>query len=293
MALEIDPHRLEQRQKQIDFGLATTGYGNYVAWLKAKLNVKPIPIPNIYTKCSKRSWDGQIRNWRRLLHLWDSVEPPTPEKAEKSGEGSEILNSSSSTSSDTDDVSQEPLGKLPTKHPPVWLSFDIGEMERKEQTPEIWGSGFLHYQPSHSHIQQLHSHNAQHHHQHQLQQQVQLQPRNPLTCSLAETTQSTYSQTQGPQCEFLEAHLAFLQEQEELRRNSIRSEETRERNEFLYSQYVNVLRIASVLEDERDMLRKSVSWLAQDRTEATSSHYQHTGWDSASGSMGFGDGFFG
>eukprot|EP00668_Euglena_longa_P048397 GGOE01065465.1.p1 GENE.GGOE01065465.1~~GGOE01065465.1.p1 ORF type:complete len:464 (-),score=83.60 GGOE01065465.1:354-1745(-) len=76
MAFETDPHRLEQRQKQIDFGLATTGYANYVACLKSNPEqVKPIPIPNIYVKCSKRSWDGQIKHWRRLLHIWDEGMP--------------------------------------------------------------------------------------------------------------------------------------------------------------------------------------------------------------------------
>lgn len=27
--------------------------------------------PNIYQVCSKRSWDGQMRKWRRYLHQWD------------------------------------------------------------------------------------------------------------------------------------------------------------------------------------------------------------------------------
>jgi len=27
--------------------------------------------PDKYQKCSKRSWDGQIRKWRRLLHKYD------------------------------------------------------------------------------------------------------------------------------------------------------------------------------------------------------------------------------
>ena len=27
--------------------------------------------PDPYQVCSKRSWDGQIRKWRRLLHKYD------------------------------------------------------------------------------------------------------------------------------------------------------------------------------------------------------------------------------
>jgi hypothetical protein len=35
--------------------------------------------PDKYQKCSKRSWDGQVRKWRRLLHLWDPPAPPPSE----------------------------------------------------------------------------------------------------------------------------------------------------------------------------------------------------------------------
>jgi hypothetical protein len=33
--------------------------------------------PDRHQSCSKRSWDGQIRKWRKLLHQWDTV-PPVP-----------------------------------------------------------------------------------------------------------------------------------------------------------------------------------------------------------------------
>jgi len=78
MAVETDPHRLQQRQKQIDFGLSSLGHSNYIAWLGAKKElVKPIPLPNIHARCSKHIWDEQLKAWRRLLHLWDNVELPT------------------------------------------------------------------------------------------------------------------------------------------------------------------------------------------------------------------------
>lgn len=35
--------------------------------------------PKIHQVCSKRSWDGQIKKWRRLLHQYD---PPADEEAE-------------------------------------------------------------------------------------------------------------------------------------------------------------------------------------------------------------------
>jgi hypothetical protein len=30
--------------------------------------------PDKNQQCSKRSWDGQVRKWRRALHQWDPVE---------------------------------------------------------------------------------------------------------------------------------------------------------------------------------------------------------------------------
>lgn len=30
--------------------------------------------PDKYQRCSKRSWDGQVRKWRRELHEWDPEE---------------------------------------------------------------------------------------------------------------------------------------------------------------------------------------------------------------------------
>ena len=67
MEQEDDPHRLAQRQKQIDIGKATEEYKAYVQWGKDK---PFIPVPNKYTKRSKRSWDGIVREWRKRLHDW-------------------------------------------------------------------------------------------------------------------------------------------------------------------------------------------------------------------------------
>ena len=123
---EQDPHRLAQRQKQIDYGKKTAGYIRY-RQLVEKSQRKPArrahkrekdgserneisrhvrqkegrhdmfghksvevveegevvveeeeeeedpQTPNIYQVCSKRSFDGQVRKWRRLLHKWDDI----------------------------------------------------------------------------------------------------------------------------------------------------------------------------------------------------------------------------
>ena len=65
--------RLSQRQKQLDMGKATTGYQRYLAAVPRHLRIEPLhpKTPQPRKQCSKRSWDGQVRKWRRALHLWD------------------------------------------------------------------------------------------------------------------------------------------------------------------------------------------------------------------------------
>lgn len=66
---EEDPRRLAARQKQIDIGMNTVGYKKFLERpVKSPNDPK---IPDIYQVCSKRSWDGQVRKWRRELHKFD------------------------------------------------------------------------------------------------------------------------------------------------------------------------------------------------------------------------------
>lgn len=84
-----DAHKLLQRQKQIDIGKNTLSYGRYIAAVSREERTKEDPkTPEKFQMCSTRSWVGQIKNWRRKLHVWD---PPS--------EGQEYLFSSSSQSS--------------------------------------------------------------------------------------------------------------------------------------------------------------------------------------------------
>lgn len=73
---ETDPRRIQQRQRQIDFGKNTIGYQRYLEHYPVKRKrPRHLPrTPNVYTKCSKRAFDGQIRAWRRRLHEWDLPE---------------------------------------------------------------------------------------------------------------------------------------------------------------------------------------------------------------------------
>ncbi|KAK5578013.1 hypothetical protein RB653_002963 [Dictyostelium firmibasis] len=66
---ETDPKRLAARQRQIDIGKMTAGYKNYIVLVpKSKRKPTDPKTPNKNQVCSKRSWDGQIKKWRRQLH---------------------------------------------------------------------------------------------------------------------------------------------------------------------------------------------------------------------------------
>lgn len=73
---ETDPHRLAQRQKQIDLGKNTLGYQRYrEAVPREKRNRRTDPVtPDVYQVCSKRAFEGQVKKWRRMLHTWDPPE---------------------------------------------------------------------------------------------------------------------------------------------------------------------------------------------------------------------------
>jgi histone RNA hairpin-binding protein len=64
---------MEQRQKQIDMGKKTPEYASYIAKVQVEDRKQGEPhTPRIEYKCSKRSFDGQVRKWRRALHEWDT-----------------------------------------------------------------------------------------------------------------------------------------------------------------------------------------------------------------------------
>jgi len=68
----LDEQRLLQRQKQIDYGYRTVGYLRYRLLVTKEQRKPEHPrTPKKTQGCSKRSWDGQLKKWRRDLHLWD------------------------------------------------------------------------------------------------------------------------------------------------------------------------------------------------------------------------------
>jgi len=72
----VDEHQLEQRQKQVDYGHQTLGYLRYRLLVPKDKRSRDDPrTPKKSQACSKRSWDGQIKKWRRDLHQWDPEDP--------------------------------------------------------------------------------------------------------------------------------------------------------------------------------------------------------------------------
>lgn len=63
---------MRKRQKRINFGKVTAEYERYLNALPKKDREPCHPrTPNKYRKCSRRKFDGLIKKWRKLLHIWD------------------------------------------------------------------------------------------------------------------------------------------------------------------------------------------------------------------------------
>jgi hypothetical protein len=144
----LTPHRLAIRQKQIDYGKNTVGYDEYLLRVpKEKRSFRDPQTPDIHSVCSRRSWDGQIKKWRRLLHAYD----PAPlvhsggdfEEATKTQLMRDVLDLDGSTSDDgpllEDTSDQRQQCNLFEKDDPIspfldtttsWASFEISPGRR-------------------------------------------------------------------------------------------------------------------------------------------------------------------
>uniref|UniRef100_K3WMX8 Histone RNA hairpin-binding protein RNA-binding domain-containing protein n=1 Tax=Globisporangium ultimum (strain ATCC 200006 / CBS 805.95 / DAOM BR144) TaxID=431595 RepID=K3WMX8_GLOUD len=73
---ETDPHRLAQRQKQIDYGKNTIGYDRYCAAVPRQQRRKLVhPMtPDKTLNVGKKTFDAMVRKWRQALHKYDPPE---------------------------------------------------------------------------------------------------------------------------------------------------------------------------------------------------------------------------
>ncbi|XP_019728918.1 stem-loop binding protein 2 isoform X1 [Hippocampus comes] len=108
---------LKRRQKQILYGKNTSGYQNYLQQVPKHMRDPKLhpSTPNKYRKYSRRSWDMQVRIWRRALHQWD---PP------------------SDAPSDTCDLALDPVEQLQNQLAKMTsdLCDDGGEKQREKET---------------------------------------------------------------------------------------------------------------------------------------------------------------
>mmetsp|Transcript_7270 Transcript_7270/g.19485 ORF Transcript_7270/g.19485 Transcript_7270/m.19485 type:complete len:302 (-) Transcript_7270:150-1055(-) len=78
-----EKQRLAQRQKQVDFGKNTIGYQRYIQQVpKHRRRFRDPATPDIHKDVSKRSFEGQVKAWRRALHAWDQ-EGKAPDQREQ------------------------------------------------------------------------------------------------------------------------------------------------------------------------------------------------------------------
>ncbi|ORC89632.1 uncharacterized protein TM35_000111660 [Trypanosoma theileri] len=72
--------RLQQRQRQVQYGKETVGYSNYTHAVPSRGDrefrnpMHPV-TPRPEYNCSKRTFDRYLNIWRRQLHLWDDYDP--------------------------------------------------------------------------------------------------------------------------------------------------------------------------------------------------------------------------
>lgn len=70
--LETDAETLRKRQKRINLGKITPEYQRYVMSVARNKREPYHPrTPNKFRKSSRRKFDGLVKKWRKLLHVWD------------------------------------------------------------------------------------------------------------------------------------------------------------------------------------------------------------------------------
>eukprot|EP01064_Diplonema_japonicum_P003194 TRINITY_DN12094_c0_g1_i1.p1 TRINITY_DN12094_c0_g1~~TRINITY_DN12094_c0_g1_i1.p1 ORF type:complete len:342 (+),score=64.51 TRINITY_DN12094_c0_g1_i1:25-1026(+) len=122
--------RLDQRWKQVVIGLLTKGHRNFKQAYQNGEELPTVPAPpDIYTECSKREFDRQLRHWRRSLHLFDDRDDGEHDDDEEEVESGSVEDDDAPSLVD-DDVSGNCI------HPFAW-SAPTGLQESKDGTDDL------------------------------------------------------------------------------------------------------------------------------------------------------------
>lgn len=72
---ENDQQVISRRQKQLDYGKNTIGYQAYLTKVPKSNRSRENPVtPDKFVKYSRRSWDQQVKIWRKKIHEFDPPE---------------------------------------------------------------------------------------------------------------------------------------------------------------------------------------------------------------------------
>lgn len=72
---ENDQQVISRRQKQLDYGKNTIGYQAYLSKVPKSNRSRENPVtPDKFVKYSRRSWDQQVKIWRKKIHEFDPPE---------------------------------------------------------------------------------------------------------------------------------------------------------------------------------------------------------------------------
>ncbi|EEY55938.1 uncharacterized protein PITG_08684 [Phytophthora infestans T30-4] len=144
---ETDPHRLAQRQKQIDYGKNTIGYDHYCAQVprhQRRPGKHPM-TPDKTRRIGKKVFDGMVRRWRQMLHKYDPPELAEvigTGKAENAGatdakvdEGDATTCSSASTATSAEpEMAKEAVAPLPSRS--IYENFDDDNFDEEAESDD-------------------------------------------------------------------------------------------------------------------------------------------------------------